>query len=64
MKKSVIGVVGCGAISDIYMKNLTQTFGNTLVKAVCDLDSEKTERTASKLCYLQYRDEQRYLSIL
>lgn len=48
MKKSVIGVVGCGAISDIYMKNLTQTFGNTLVKAVCDLDSEKTERTASK----------------
>ena len=43
-----VGVVGCGAISNIYLENLTHTFGNTCVEAVCDLDSEKTEKAAQK----------------
>ena len=43
-----VGVVGCGAISDIYLKNLTNTFDNTCVKAVCDLDSEKTDKAVKK----------------
>ncbi|NQT60329.1 MAG: Gfo/Idh/MocA family oxidoreductase [Bacteroidetes bacterium] len=39
MKKQVIGVVGCGVISDIYLKNLTGIFKNLVrVKSCTDLD--------------------------
>ena len=41
MEKVKIGIIGCGNISDIYLKNLTTTFVNTQVWAVCDLDYEK-----------------------
>ncbi|MFW5985763.1 MAG: Gfo/Idh/MocA family protein [Halanaerobiales bacterium] len=37
MKKIRIGIVGCGNISDIYLKNCTQVFDNLEVKAVSDL---------------------------
>ena len=36
-----IGVVGCGNISDIYLKNLTTVFNNVEVFACADLDNEK-----------------------
>ncbi|MBN2558624.1 MAG: Gfo/Idh/MocA family oxidoreductase [Clostridia bacterium] len=48
MKKAVVGIVGCGAISGIYLKNLTGLFGNTSVGAVCDLDREKAEKAAGQ----------------
>lgn len=47
MKKN-IAVVGCGNISGIYLKNLTEVFSNTEVYAVCDLDEEKRNAAAEK----------------
>ena len=41
-----IGIVGCGNISDIYLKNLTTVFENTAVYAVCDLDATKANAQA------------------
>ena len=43
-----IGIVGCGNISDIYLKNLTTVFKNTSVAAVCDLDTAKAASQAQK----------------
>lgn len=43
-----IGIVGCGNISDIYLKNLTTVFENTEVYAVCDLDAAKANAQAQK----------------
>lgn len=38
MKKTKIGVIGCGNISGIYLQNLTTKFANTQVVACADLD--------------------------
>lgn len=38
MKVVNLGVIGCGDISGIYLKNLTGLFKNTRVVALCDLD--------------------------
>lgn len=43
-----IGIVGCGNISDIYLKNLTTVFKNTKVNAVCDIDITKANAQAKK----------------
>jgi len=43
-----IGIVGCGNISDIYLKNLTTVFDNTTVYALCDLDAAKANLQAQK----------------
>ncbi len=48
MNETVVGVVGCGAISGIYLKNLTGLFENTRVKAVCDLDEKRVHEAADK----------------
>lgn len=48
MKKTRIGVVGCGNISDIYLKNLTSVFENTQVYAVSDLDRSRAEASAAR----------------
>jgi len=48
MEKTKVGVVGCGAISGIYLKNMTGVFDNLEVKAVCDLDSERAEKAAKE----------------
>lgn len=48
MRKTKVGIIGCGAISSIYLKNLTGVFANTEVKAVCDLDKDRVEKAASK----------------
>ncbi|MBQ9115454.1 MAG: Gfo/Idh/MocA family oxidoreductase, partial [Clostridia bacterium] len=41
-----IGIVGCGNISGIYLKNLTAVFKNITVVAVADLDAEKAKKAA------------------
>lgn len=46
MSKMKIGVVGCGSISSIYLKNMTQMFHNTDVEAVCDRDRVKAVEQA------------------
>ena len=43
-----IGVVGCGVISGIYLKNLTTVFKNTEVIAVCDIIPERAESRAKE----------------
>jgi len=48
MKKNV-AIVGCGVISDIYLKNLTGVFKSTVnIYAVCDIVAEKAEEKAKK----------------
>jgi predicted dehydrogenase len=43
-----IGVVGCGVISEIYIRNLQQLFRDTEVVAVSDLVLENAERRAAQ----------------
>ncbi len=46
MEKARIGVIGCGCISGIYLKNLCTRFHNTTVAAVADLIPERAENAA------------------
>ncbi len=47
MQRVKIGIVGCGVISDIYLKNLTTTFAPFVeVKAACDLLEERARGRA------------------
>jgi predicted dehydrogenase len=48
MEKTKVGIVGCGNISGIYLENLTKTFTNTQVYAICDLVKERAEEAANK----------------
>lgn len=49
MKKTVnVGIIGCGVISDIYLKNLTTVFKNVKVVACADLVIEKAQQAAEK----------------
>jgi len=43
MKKMRVGVVGCGAISGIYFKNLTTVFTEIEIAGVCDLIDQRAE---------------------
>ena len=43
-----IGIVGCGNISGIYFKNLTELFDNIEVYACADLDESKVKAAAEK----------------
>ena len=46
MDKVKIGIIGCGNISDIYLKNLTQMFNNTIVTACADMVYERAQKKA------------------
>ncbi len=48
MKKFKIGIIGCGNISGIYAKNLTQVFRQTELAACADLFYEKAEALAKE----------------
>ena len=43
-----IGVIGCGDISGIYLRNCTQRFSNVEVVAVADLDRRRAQRRADE----------------
>ncbi len=43
-----IAIIGCGNISDIYLKNLTTLFKGVKVYAVCDLNAEKAHIAQKK----------------
>ncbi len=43
-----IGIVGCGNISDIYLRNLTTIFKNINVYACADLDESKVKRAVEQ----------------
>lgn len=48
MKRVKVGVVGCGNISDIYLKNCTQTFDILEVVACADLIMERAQAKAEQ----------------
>lgn len=48
MDKVRIGVLGAGAISGIYFKNLTGLFEEIKVEAVCDIDKDKAAAAAKE----------------
>lgn len=48
MRKIGIGIIGCGNISDQYIKNLVSIFEHTTVVAVTDLFFEKAQEKAAK----------------
>ncbi len=48
MDRIKIGIIGCGNISGIYMQNLTSTFVNTEIWAVCDLIQERALEAKEK----------------
>ncbi|MGE5599835.1 MAG: Gfo/Idh/MocA family protein [Bacteroidota bacterium] len=48
MKKAKIGLIGCGNISGIYLKNLTGLFPHTAVAACADLIPERARQKAEE----------------
>lgn len=48
MKKMRIGIVGCGDISGIYLKNLTEMYHEVEVVHVCDVVAERVEAAAKE----------------
>lgn len=49
MKRIKVGIIGCGVISEIYLKNLTTVFNNVIeVVAVADLIPELSKKQAEK----------------
>ena len=48
MKPVIAATVGCGMISEIYLKNLTTLFENIHVKYCCDLRAESAQKRAEQ----------------
>lgn len=48
MKKMRVGVIGCGVISEIYLKNMTEVFKNLEVVAVCDILKDRAQARAEQ----------------
>lgn len=47
-KKVCVGVVGAGAISDIYLKNMINRFDNLYVKSICAAHIENAQKKAQE----------------
>jgi predicted dehydrogenase len=47
-KKVKTAVIGCGVISDIYLKNMTSNFSILEVVGCCDVNPERVERRAAQ----------------
>lgn len=48
MEKMKVAVIGCGKISEIYLKNMTTVFTDLEVAAVCDLDAQRSQARSSQ----------------
>ncbi|MCD8012112.1 MAG: Gfo/Idh/MocA family oxidoreductase [Lachnospiraceae bacterium] len=48
MKSVNVAVVGCGAISDVYIKNMQELFSILNVTSCCDLNPEAAKKTSDK----------------
>lgn len=48
MEKVGIGIIGLGAISGIYLKNITEMFKELEIVAVCDILEERTKEVAEE----------------
>lgn len=49
MKQSKIGMIGCGMISEVYAKNITERFGDLQLVACADLRMEAAQARAEQL---------------
>ena len=47
MRTMKIGIVGCGSISGIYLKNLTYRYKEVEIIGVCDLIRERAEKAVN-----------------
>ncbi|MCL2069014.1 MAG: Gfo/Idh/MocA family oxidoreductase [Oscillospiraceae bacterium] len=56
MKKIGIGIVGIGAISGIYLDNLTKVFKEVEIMGVCDLIPERAQKAADEYGVSIYKD--------
>lgn len=54
MKRTKIGLIGCGNISSVYLKNLTQIFKSIDVTACADLDITRAKATAEEFSIPKY----------
>lgn len=54
MDRTGIGVVGCGYISDIYLKNLTSLFKEVKITHVCDVIENKAKMAAEAYSIERY----------
>jgi predicted dehydrogenase len=57
-KKVKVAVVGCGVISDIYLKNMTSNFNILEVVGCCDIIPERMERRAAQYNIRQMKIEE------
>ena len=48
IKRVKVGVVGCGIISHVYLRNMTRLFRILDVVAVCDLNTELAQQAAKE----------------
>ena len=48
MTTTAVGIIGCGNISSIYLKNLHQRFRGITVAAVADIDVERSQARAAE----------------
>ncbi|MCI2049575.1 MAG: Gfo/Idh/MocA family oxidoreductase [Lachnospiraceae bacterium] len=48
MEKVKVGIIGCGAISDVYMTNITRHCGNLELAAVANRSADKAKAAAEK----------------
>ena len=48
MKQSKIGMIGCGMISEVYAKNITERFGDLQLVACADLRMEAAQARAEQ----------------
>ncbi|MFQ9798996.1 MAG: Gfo/Idh/MocA family protein [Clostridia bacterium] len=48
MRTMKIGIVGCGSISGIYLKNLTYRYKEVEIIGVCDLIRERAEKAVEE----------------
>lgn len=48
MEKMKVGLIGCGMISEVYLKNCTERFGNMEIKACADINAQSAEKRAQQ----------------
>jgi predicted dehydrogenase len=51
-----VGIVGCGDISGIYLKNITNMFKEIEIAGVCDLIQERADRVEKEWGVRKYKD--------
>jgi len=59
-EKMKIGVIGCGAISEIYLKNMTNHFSILEVKGCSDLIEERSKKHSQEFGVLQMTNDEIY----